>query len=144
MVFDNFRHLWNRNHSDFMLNGGNSRLYPIQNIWQGFCITSISKIVSKAFEIVLLRKCMIKVYIYNISCTPSIWIINDHLSFSAASVESMWNALMGKVIKHYMNPLHIYCRLRGLGLAKTPAASLCRIYERIIFRHLIIKKIDCI
>ena len=127
-----------------MLNGGNSRLYLTQNIWQGFCITSISKIVSKAFEIVLLRKCMIKVYICNISCTPSIWIINDHFSFSAASVESVWNALMGKVIKHYMNPLHIYCRLRELGMAKTPASSLCRIYERIIFRHLIIKKIDCI
>ena len=142
MVFDNFRHLWNRNHSDFVLNGGNSRRYPTQNIWQGFCITSISETVSNAFEIVLLRKCMIK--IYNISCIPSDWIINDHLSLSAASVEYMLNALMGKAIKHYMNPLHIYCRLRGLGLAKAPAASLCRIYERIIFRHLIVKKIDCI
>ena len=103
---------------------------------------NLSKTVSRGFEIVLLRKCMIK--IYNISYTPSDWIINDHLSLSAASVEYMLNALMGKVIKHYMNPLHIYCRLRGLGLAKAPAASLCRIYERIIFRHLIIKKIDCI
>ena len=142
MVFDNFRHFWNWNFSDFVLNGGNSRRYSTRNIWQGFCITSISKTASKAFESVLLRKCMIK--IYNISCTPSDWIINDHLGLSAASVEYMLNALMGKVIKHYMNPLHIYCRLRGLGLAKDPAASLCRIYERIIFRHLIIKKIDCI
>ena len=142
MVFDKFRHFWNWNFSDFMLTAGNSRRYSTRNIWQGFCITSISKTVSKAFEIVLLRKCMIK--IYNISCTPSIWIINDHLSLSAAPVEYMLNALMGKVIKHYMNPLHIYCRLRGLGLAKAPAASLCRIYERIIFRHLIVKKIDCI
>jgi hypothetical protein len=90
----------------------------------------------------IVRKCVIK--IYNIPWTPSDWIINDHLSLSAASVEDVLNALMGKVIKHYMNPLHIYCRLRGLGLAKTPAASLCRIYERIIFRHLIVKKIDCI
>ena len=142
MIFDKFRHFWNWNFSNFVLTIGNSRRYSIRNIWQGVCITSISKTVSKAFEIVSLRKCMIK--ICNISCTPSIWIINGPLSLCAELVEYMLNALMGKVIKHYMNPLHIYCRLRGLGLAKAPAASLCRIYERIIFRHLIIKKIDCI
>jgi hypothetical protein len=37
-------------------------------------------------------------------------------------------------IKHYMNPLHIYCRLRDLGLAKGPACFLCRIYERAILK----------
>jgi len=137
MVFDNFRHFWNRNFSYFVLSSWNSRRYPTQNIWQVFCITSISKTVSKAFEIVLLRKYMIK--IYNISHIPSVCLINNHLSLFTASVEYMLNALMGKIIKHYMNPLHIYCRLRGLGLAKTPASSLCRVYERIIFRHLIIK-----
>ena len=42
---------------------------------------------------------------------------------------------MTAAIKHYLNPLHIYCRLRDLGLAKSPAAFLCRIYERAIFNR---------
>ena len=46
---------------------------------------------------------------------------------------------MTAAIKHYMNPLHIYCRLRDLGLAKGPAAVLCRIYERSIFSKYFIK-----
>jgi hypothetical protein len=41
---------------------------------------------------------------------------------------------MGADLKHYMNPLHIYCRLRDLGLGKGQAAFLCRIYERKIFK----------
>jgi hypothetical protein len=46
---------------------------------------------------------------------------------------------MTAVIQHYLNPLHIYCRLRNLGLAKGHAAFLCRAYERIIFKRLILK-----
>lgn len=45
------------------------------------------------------------------------------------------SVIMGTTIKHYMNPLHIYCRLRDLGIAKGTARFLCRIYERIIFKH---------
>ena len=40
---------------------------------------------------------------------------------------------MSATIKHYLNPLHIYCRLRDLGLGKSVAAFLCRFYERTIF-----------
>jgi hypothetical protein len=47
------------------------------------------------------------------------------------------------IIQHYMNPLHIYCRLRNLGLAKRPAAFLCRIYERALFIHAVINKCAC-
>jgi hypothetical protein len=36
-------------------------------------------------------------------------------------------------IKHYMNPLHVYCRLRDVGLPKGMASFLCRIYERAVF-----------
>jgi len=43
---------------------------------------------------------------------------------------------MGAVLRHYLNPLHIYCRLRDIGLSKEPAILICRIYERAIFRHL--------
>ncbi len=40
-------------------------------------------------------------------------------------------------LKHYMNPLHIYCRLRDLGLAKGPALFICSIYERSFFRYFV-------
>ena len=36
-------------------------------------------------------------------------------------------------IQHHCNPLHVYCRLRGLGLGYTTAHWLCRIYERVFF-----------
>ncbi|MBW1680187.1 MAG: hypothetical protein JRH05_11045 [Deltaproteobacteria bacterium] len=44
---------------------------------------------------------------------------------------------MGSALKHYMNPLHIYCRLRDLGLGKGSAAFLCRFYERAVFRYFV-------
>jgi hypothetical protein len=43
-------------------------------------------------------------------------------------------------LKHYVNPLHIYCRLRDMGIAKGWAMSLCRTYERSIFRPLLLKE----
>jgi hypothetical protein len=46
---------------------------------------------------------------------------------------------MSSVIQHYLNPLHVYCRLRNLGLGKKQAAFICRIYEQIIFRIFILK-----
>jgi hypothetical protein len=48
-------------------------------------------------------------------------------------------SFMAAGLKHYMNPVHIYCRLRDLGLAKRPAIFLCRIYERAIFKYLLMK-----
>ncbi|MFP4036457.1 MAG: hypothetical protein ACLFUE_02945 [Desulfobacteraceae bacterium] len=42
---------------------------------------------------------------------------------------------MTTLIEHYLNPLHIYCRLRDLGLGKRPARFICCHYERIIFRR---------
>ncbi len=47
---------------------------------------------------------------------------------------------MGAGIKHYMNPLHIYCRLRDIGIGKGTAVFLCRIYERSIFRRFLGKE----
>lgn len=41
---------------------------------------------------------------------------------------------MKAAFKHYMNPLHIYCRLRDFGLGKEKALSICTFYERLIFR----------
>ena len=47
---------------------------------------------------------------------------------------------MTLALKHYMNPLHVYCRLRDLGLRKRPAAFLCQLYERAIFKRCILVK----
>jgi hypothetical protein len=40
---------------------------------------------------------------------------------------------MSPALKHYINPLHIYCRLRNLGFAKSWAGFLVRVYERRVF-----------
>lgn len=41
------------------------------------------------------------------------------------------------ILQHYLNPLHIYCRLRDLGLAKAPAAFFCRVYDQFLFRYFV-------
>jgi len=43
-------------------------------------------------------------------------------------------------IQHYMNPLHVYCRLRDLGLTKNQALCVCRIYEESFFRRWVLVK----
>ena len=48
--------------------------------------------------------------------------------------------MVGMALKHYFNPLHIYCRLRDMGIAKGWAMSLCQIYGRSIFRPLLVKE----
>ena len=42
--------------------------------------------------------------------------------------------------QHYLNPLHIFCRLRGIGLPKTLALFLCQFYERAIFKPFLVNK----
>ena len=44
---------------------------------------------------------------------------------------------MNTMIQHYLNPLHIYCRLRDMGIPKWVAVSLCRVYERDIFGYVL-------
>jgi hypothetical protein len=48
--------------------------------------------------------------------------------------------MTGSEIKHYMNPLHVYCRLRDVGLGKDRARCVCQWYERCVFKHFILKK----
>jgi len=45
---------------------------------------------------------------------------------------------MNTTLKHYLNPLHVYCRLRDLGLAKGVAIFLCRFYERTLFNFFVV------
>jgi hypothetical protein len=47
---------------------------------------------------------------------------------------------MTAVIQHYLNPLHIYCRLRNIGFAKAQAGVICSIYERMIFNSFIVRR----
>lgn len=43
------------------------------------------------------------------------------------------------LIQHYMNPLHIYCRLRDVGIPKQWASYIVRWYEKYIFKTSIAK-----
>jgi hypothetical protein len=36
--------------------------------------------------------------------------------------------------RHILNPLHVFCRLRQLGMSVTVARSMCRVYEYCVYR----------
>ncbi len=38
---------------------------------------------------------------------------------------------MREKIRHYLNPLHIYCRLINLGIKKKKAQTICKYYQKI-------------
>ena len=38
--------------------------------------------------------------------------------------------------QHVFNPLHVYCRLKDMGLSAPVAQRMCRAYERYVFRLL--------
>ena len=42
--------------------------------------------------------------------------------------------MLGKKFQHYLNPLHVYCRLRDLGVSKPVAVLFCRFYEWAVFK----------
>ncbi len=43
---------------------------------------------------------------------------------------------MHDALTHHLNPLHLYCRLRDLGLSSALARSLTQGYERLVYRRL--------
>jgi hypothetical protein len=38
-----------------------------------------------------------------------------------------------QALRHHLNPLHVFCRLRDLGLGKRIALCCVRIYERYLY-----------
>ncbi len=38
-----------------------------------------------------------------------------------------------QTLRHYLNPLHVFCRLRRMGVSKRAALRLARLYERYLF-----------
>ena len=40
-------------------------------------------------------------------------------------------------LRHLLNPLHVYCRLKDAGLAEGAARRLCLAYERVLYRRLL-------
>lgn len=44
-------------------------------------------------------------------------------------------------LQHYFNPLHIYCRLRDIGLSKGKALFFCKVYEKIVFKPLFFERV---
>lgn len=45
----------------------------------------------------------------------------------------MW--AMSNTLRHYFNPLHIYCRLRDIGISKSLSLSIIKWYELLIYKH---------
>ncbi len=40
-------------------------------------------------------------------------------------------------LQHHLNPLHVYCRLRGLGVADSAARAVTSCYERVVYRFVL-------
>lgn len=38
------------------------------------------------------------------------------------------------LLQHYLNPLHVYCKLRAFGVRASLATRLCRFYERCVYK----------
>jgi hypothetical protein len=47
---------------------------------------------------------------------------------------------MGVTLQHYLNPLHVYCRLRDVGFTKGQAMTMGRFYERTLFKLAVVNK----
>ena len=45
------------------------------------------------------------------------------------------NSQNASAAQHYLNPLHVYCRLRDLGLPCAVARTISNSYERILYRR---------
>lgn len=43
---------------------------------------------------------------------------------------------MKEKLRHYLNPLHVFCRLKSCGLHDRTAMKLCGVYERVYSRIL--------
>ena len=41
-----------------------------------------------------------------------------------------------KLLQHYFNSLHLFCRLRSMGVSKRSAIRFCRAWERFIHPYL--------
>lgn len=42
---------------------------------------------------------------------------------------------MTPALQHFLNPLHIYCRMIDFGFSKDFAMFICRAYESLAFRY---------
>ncbi|WFS61856.1 hypothetical protein LF599_14430 [Pseudodesulfovibrio thermohalotolerans] len=40
-------------------------------------------------------------------------------------------------LQHRLNPLHVYCRLRSLGMAHRAAILVSNCWERALYRHIL-------
>ncbi|MDD3312378.1 hypothetical protein [Pseudodesulfovibrio sp.] len=40
-------------------------------------------------------------------------------------------------LQHHLNPLHVYCRLRTLGMAPRAARAVSFCYERVVYRFVL-------
>lgn len=38
------------------------------------------------------------------------------------------------LMQHYFNPLHVYCRLRDIGMKGSITRHMCSVYERYVYK----------
>ena len=63
-----------------------------------------------------------------------------YISYRICRLKRCAMETLGSELKHYLNPLHVYCRLRDIGLSKCGASVFCRIYERVFFKRFVCRQ----
>lgn len=63
----------------------------------------------------------------------------EPLIFRRVSADKMdnqgrWSMSIRSRLQHRLNPLHVYCRLRCLGVGHNPAKAMSYCYERMLYR----------
>jgi len=50
-------------------------------------------------------------------------------------MHKIYNVTFMDKIRHRLNPLHIYCRLKYVGLSQKVALGICKNYEAFVYRR---------
>lgn len=56
----------------------------------------------------------------------------NHLNFLITAKQ---DRIIRSIATHYLNPLHIFCYLQWVGLARKKAMSLAKFYDWLIFQR---------
>ena len=93
---------------------------------------------------ILLAHILFYMILVELQMPPKYWgkhnvsVLSKALGAGYTMTESKYHmsrTIIPPTIKHIMNPLHIYCRLRDAGIPRRPAKFMCRLYEIYLFKY---------
>lgn len=112
-------------------------------VWSPYIpINPVSMLIANSFEILENRGRRAQKNQYYWSEFLSYHLLNVlGILFDIDSRQMLWRHILRDIgmeammlnIQHYLNPLHVHCRLVEMGLKKTLSKSVCKYYEILIY-----------